>query len=283
MEESYMRICNTTACETCISHDSKSFKLLKFSCGKIARPKKVADRLVFVLSGRLSVTAEGQEEFSCGKDEIILLIRDKKYDVTVLKEAKLLVLSFVTTYQICDKMGLRDAKHILDSIDYEFHSLPIKKPMKRMLKSVLYYLNDNITCGYWQKAKLLEIFVIYWNYYTLEDICRFFYPMLNKEIGFHSKVMANCAKAKTVKELAALCGYSVSTFNKLFKEHFQYSAPYKWMLQQNVPLIKVRLLDKTIPIKTIVTEFGFIDQSHLNRYCKRYFNATPLQIRNGND
>ena len=278
-----MKVCNTTACRTCESLGNQSFKLIEFPCGRIARPKKVADRLLFVLSGKLSVKAPGQEEFICGKDEVILLIRDKKYEVTVVEDVKLLVLSFVTTYQICDKMGLRDAKHILDSVQYKFHSLPIKEPMKLLLESVLYYLKDNVTCGHWQKAKLLEFFVVYWNYYTLEDICNFFYPMINKEIGFHTKVMANCTKAKTVKELAKLCGYSLTPFNKLFIEHFQHSSPYQWMLQQYAPLVKARLLDKTVPIKTIATEFGFSDQPHLSRYCKRYFNATPLQIRNGND
>lgn len=278
-----MKVCNMTACHTCDSHDSQSFKLLKFPCGRITPPKKIADRLIFIIAGRLSVKADGQEEYLCGKDEVILLIRSKKYDVTVLEEAELIVFSFMTSYQVCDKMKIRDAKHILDSIEYKFHSLPINEPMKLILESVLYYLRDDITCGYWQKAKHIEFFVIYWNYYTLEDICRFFYPVINKDMGFHSKVMANCAKAKTVIELAELCGYSLTTFNKLFKECFQHSSPYKWMLQQNAPLIKARLLDKTTPIKTIVTEFSFIDQSHLNRYCKRYFNATPLQIRNGND
>lgn len=278
-----MKICNTTACKTCDSNDSQSFKLMEFPCGRIARPKKVADRLVFIISGRLSVKAEGIEEFLCGRDEAILLIRDKTYDVTVLENVKLIVLSFVSSCQICDKMGIRDAKHILDFIHYKFHSLPVKEPMKLMLESILYYLNDNVTCGYWQKAKQLELFVLFWNYYTLEDICRFFYPVINKDIGFHSKVMANFAKSKTVTELAELCGYSLTTFNKLFKEHFQHSSPYKWMLQQNAPLIKAKLLDKTAPIKTIAAEFGFIDQSHLNRYCKRYFNATPRQIRSGND
>lgn len=278
-----MKICNTAACDTCESQETKRFKLLEISCGKFAQLEKVVNRLVFVMRGRLSVKVEGQDEFFCDKDQVIFLIKDKKYDVAVLENSKLLVLSFVASYQICDKVGLGDLRQILDSINYKFHSLPIKEPMKLMLESVLYYLKDNVTCGYWQKAKQLEFFVIFWNYYTLEDICHFFYPIINKDIGFHSKVMANCSKAKTVIELAELCGYSLTTFNKLFKEHFQHSAPYKWMLQQNEPLIRARLLDKTIPIKTIATEFGFIDQSHLNRYCKRYFNATPFQIRNGND
>lgn len=277
-----MKVCKTMICNTCDSQDSQSFKLLKFSCGKIFRPKSTADRLIFVLSGRLSVKVDGQQEFFCRKDEVILLIRDKKYEVTVLEDVKLLAFSFVTSYQICDKMGFKDAKPILDSIDYKVGTLPVKEPMKLMLDSVLYYLKDNIICGYWQKAKQLELFVIFWNYYTLEDICHFFYPLINKDMGFHTKVMANYPKAKTVIELAQLCGYSLTTFNKLFKKYFQSSSPYKWMLQQNAPQIKVRLLDKRVPIKTVAAEFGFTDQSHLNRYCKRYFNSTSLQIRNEN-
>lgn len=278
-----MKICDITDCDTCKSQETQRFKLIEISCGKFVNSEKITDRLIFLMRGRLSVKADGQDEFFCDKDQVILLVRDKKYDITVLEDAKLIILSFITSYQICDRAVFRDSKQILDSVKYKFHSLSIKEPMKPILESISYYLKDNITCGYWQKAKQLEFFVIFWNYYTLEDICHFFYPIINKDMGFHSKVMANYCKAKTVIELAELCGYSLTTFNKLFKEHFRHSAPYKWMLQQKAPLIRARLLDETIPIKTIATEFGFIDQSHLNRYCKRYFNATPLQIRNCND
>lgn len=275
-----MKMYNTHSCEACESNDSQSFKLLSFPCGTIPYPKKKADRLIFVISGRLSVTPKSEEPYLCNKDEVFLLVRDKTYDVVVEEEAQLLVLSFVASYQICDRMGVRDAMQLLDSIDYKFHTLFVKKPLKTLINSVLCYLDDNISCGYWQKAKRLEMFVVYWNYYTMEEITRFFYPVINKDIGFHSKVMAHGMKARTVTELASLCGYSLTTFNKLFKENFEHTSPYKWMLQQNVPLVRARLLDRTIPIKNIATEFGFIDQSHLNRYCKRYLNATPFQIRN---
>ena len=79
--------------------------------------------------------------------------------------------------------------------------------------------------------------------------------------------------------MSNLCGYSLPNFKKLFTKHFDVP-PYRWMLQQKSAKIKNRLLDKKVPIKAIAAEFGFTDQSHLNAYCKQYFNATPLQIRN---
>lgn len=278
-----MKVCNTSACEACESYGSHSFKLLEFPCGRIARPKKKADRLIFIISGKLSVEAHEQEEFTCKEGEFILLVREKKYDVHVLKKAKLLVLSFVTSYQICDKMSLKEAKPIIDAIQYKFCSLEIREPLKMMLDSMIYYLNDDIRCNYWQRAKNLEFFVVFWNYYTIEEICRFFYPVINKEIGFHTKVMANYTKAKTVKELAQLCGYSLTTFNKLFTEHLPNISPYQWMLQQNRPLIKAQLLDKTIPIKVIIDSFGFIDHPHFNKYCNKHFGGTAIQIREGKE
>ena len=102
---------------------------------------------------------------------------------------------------------------------------------------------------------------------------------LYKDLAFDTLVRRNYEHAKTVQELANLCGYSLPNFKKLFTKHFDVP-PYRWMLQQKSAKIKNRLLDKKVPIKAIAAEFGFTDQSHLNAYCKQYFNATPLQIRN---
>ncbi|MFT0318218.1 helix-turn-helix domain-containing protein [Bacteroides thetaiotaomicron] len=52
---------------------------------------------------------------------------------------------------------------------------------------------------------------------------------------------------------------------------------------KKISKIKASLLDKTIPIKSIAYELGFVDQSHLNAFCKKYLNATPLQIRNSSE
>lgn len=279
-----MKTRNFSSCETCESYGSQSFKVYDLPCGIVTRPDPENTNthcMVFVLSGRLSVKNSEIDEFVCEKGQILLLMRNKDYRIEVLEEARVVALCFVTSFQVCEKMKFKDAKAVLDSMQYKFCSLEIREPMRLALESILYYLNDCIGCGHWQRAKQTEFFVIFWNYYTLEEICQFFYPVINKEIGFHSKVIANSTKAKTVIELAALCGYKLQTFNKLFAKCFQHTSPYQWMLQQNAPLIKARLLDKTVSIKTVMSEFGFTDQSYFNTFCKRQFGATAAQIRNG--
>lgn len=277
-----MKVCNTASCESCNSYGSQSFKVMEYSIGKMINiPNKDTDCLLYILSGKLSIIPNDAEEYILETNRILLLIRNQKYSIEILEDTKILVHTFVTSYQVCDRMTLKDVKHILDSIQYKFYSIEIKEPMKMILDTILYYLKDNINCCYWQRAKNLDFFVIYWNYYTLDEICNFFYPIINKDICFHTKVMANFTKAKTVTELAKLCGYSLPTFNKLFAEHFQNISPYQWMLQQNASLIKARLFDKTVPIKNIVAEFGFIDQSYFNKFCKRFFGGTALQVRKG--
>lgn len=280
METSKKQTCQT--CQTCNAFVSQRFKLLEFSSEKVVCPVKKEERLVFIMSGMVSLRTEEQEEFICEAGQMILLIREKRYEMNTKRNTRLLVLAFSEIHQICEHAGFENIKLLHHTIQYKFSALPIKKPMCIILKSVLLYLKDNISCDHWQKAKLLEFFVIFWNYYTIEEICHFFYPIIHKEIEFHSKVIINRAKAKTVIELAELCGYKLSTFNKIFPKHFQGASPYQWMQQQNAPLIKARLLDTTTPIKAVLAEFGFTDQSYFNTYCKRNFGATAYQIRKNN-
>ena len=170
----------------------------------------------------------------------------------------------------------------MKSLKYQFNTLEMVTPMLDFVKSVLFYLDHKIYCDYLQESKAVEIFIIYRFFYTSKELAHFFYPVLYKDLSFDTLVRTSFNKAKTVQELASLCGYSLSKFKGVFVRHFGIP-PYQWMQQQKISKIKASLLDKTIPIKTIAYEYGFVDQSHLNAFCKKYLNATPLQIRNSSE
>ena len=152
-------------------------------------------------------------------------------------------------------------------------------PMQQCVDSVMFYLDNNINCDYLHKSKAVEISTIFRFFYTAEETANFFYPVLYKDLSFDTLVRKNYKQAKTIQELADLCGYSLSKFKQTFNKHFGIS-PYQWMQQQKLSKLKLDLANKAIPFKTIILEHGFVDQSHLNVFCKRYLNATPSQIRN---
>ena len=134
----------------------------------------------------------------------------------------------------------------------------------------MYYLEQGACCNHLYDAKAIEISVIYRLFYPAEELARFFYPVLYKDLAFDTLVRRNYEHAKTVQELANLCGYSLPNFKKLFTKHFDVP-PYRWMLQQKSAKIKNRLLDKTVPIKAIaalnVTVSKFAHDAN-TPYCK---------------
>jgi AraC-like DNA-binding protein len=81
-----------------------------------------------------------------------------------------------------------------------------------------------------------------------------------------------------VKELANICNYSLSSFNRLFKKNFKEN-PYLWLQNQKLKYITGRLSDKNIPLGQIIDEFRFSSPSHFTIFCKKHLNLTPSQFR----
>lgn len=240
-----------------------------------------AGHILFITKGEIKVTdAEGVHV--CGTNEMVLLGFNKKYRIVASTEGSMLLFSFTTHYHVCVNISAERIWRTIRTVQHHFNTLRMDNPMLRFVESVLFYLERGIYCDYLQEAKAVEIFIIFRFFYTPDELAFFFHPVLYKDLAFDTLVRTNYEKAKTVQELSDLCGYSLSNFKKIFAKHFGIS-PYQWMLQQKSSKIKARLLDKSIPIKSIAHEFGFVDQSHLNAYCKQYLNATPLQIRNDQD
>ena len=240
-----------------------------------------AGHILFILEGEIKIE-DTKDTYVRGINQMILLGYNHEYRITALTKGTMLILSFTTHYHVCTNINTERVWRAMKSLTYKFNTLEMVPPMLDFAKNIMFYLDHKIYCDYLQESKAVEIFVIYRFFYTAGELAHFFYPVLYKDLSFDTLVRTNFNKAKTVQELANLCGYSLSRFKGIFVRHFGIS-PYQWMQQQKISKIKASLLDKTIPIKSIAYEYGFVDQSHLNTFCKKYLNATPLQIRNSSE
>ncbi len=247
---------------------------------RISFPPEVG-HILFILEGEIKIE-DAEDTYVRGINQMILFGYNHEYHIKAVTKGVMLVLSFTTHYHVCVNINAERVWRAMKSLKYQFNTLEMVTPMLDFVKSVLFYLDHKIYCNYLQESKAVEIFIIYRFFYTSEELAHFFYPVLYKDLSFDTLVRTSFNKAKTVQELASLCGYSLSKFKGVFVRHFGIP-PYQWMQQQKISKIKASLLDKTIPIKTIAYEYGFVDQSHLNAFCKKYLNATPLQIRNSSE
>lgn len=256
-----------------------SFRHIRYPKGEINILTQLKRHyVVFIISGRMQITFNEFENLKFGAGSMIFLSCGSYCEGSTLDELDLLVLSYDNPTAACDQTHLRQLMAHKERLTYRFESLKVCKPLDQFLQNVISYIDNGIDCKQIHEIKQKEFFIIFKHYYSLKEQAMFLYHSLSKDMDFRSIVMCNYLKAKNSEELARICGYSVKSFHRLFKQNFNQS-PYQWMLQMTASHIKGRLIDQTIPLKAIVAEFGFASPSHFNTYCKRYLGDTPMQIR----
>ena len=92
------------------------------------------------------------------------------------------------------------------------------------------------------------------------------------------KVTKHCMKAKNTGHLADLCGYSLSTFRRLFREEFR-TTPHEWLKGLRKDKVKNLLTQTDLPLPEGAEVCGFVSQSYLTEFCQMNFGASPGEIR----
>lgn len=92
------------------------------------------------------------------------------------------------------------------------------------------------------------------------------------------KVTKHYTKAKNTGHLADLCGYSLSTFRRLFREEFR-TTPHEWLKGLRKDKVKNLLTQTDLPLLEVAEVCGFVSQSYLTEFCQMNFGASPGEIR----
>lgn len=92
------------------------------------------------------------------------------------------------------------------------------------------------------------------------------------------KVTKHYTKAKNTGHLADLCGYSLSTFRRLFREEFS-TTPHEWLNGLRKDKVKKLLTQTDLPLLEVAEVCGFVSQSYLTEFCQMNFGASPGEIR----
>jgi AraC-like DNA-binding protein len=153
-----------------------------------------------------------------------------------------------------------------------------KPPLKRFLTSLVLYLDEGASCKHFHEIKQKEMFFIFRFFYTKEEAAGLFAPIISQNLNFKNKVLSNYMEVNSVKGLAKICNYSLSSFNRNFKNNFKEN-PYVWLQNQKLKYITAKLADKSIPFSQIIDEFKFSSPAHFTVYCKKHLNTTPSRFR----
>lgn len=167
-------------------------------------------------------------------------------------------------------------------IDSKLDFCPIILETKELLQKHICLLQQCLIKGIsypeYMDNKIQELIYIMQSCYPLEDLARFFYPLVSNDWVFSDLIYKNYRKVKTEKELAELSFYSISGFRKRFKKIFGVS-PSFWLKEKRAEDIRHELYEGIKSAKQISYDHGFCSPAHFNDFCKQYLGATPGELR----
>jgi AraC-like DNA-binding protein len=238
--------------------------------------------ICFLLKGK-GILRYGENEFTLTEGSMFFIPSNVSCELEVKQKSFLLVNNFnkpiQTIINTCERMSL---EKILPPInkDTEFYNpvIPIKKELGKFLNLLVELLDDGVYCKHFHNEEFNKFFFILRFYYTKDEIGILFAPILGQNMDFKHLVLKNYPHTESIRELAAKCGYSLATFNRLFVYNF-HDTPYKWLQKKKLQHIIIRLSKKNVSIAQIAEEFGFSSPGHFTVFCKEFLHVTPSQFR----
>ena len=265
------------ACGNYISDYNVGFKNCQIKQGEFIIPaNKEYHCLFFLINGRIDLYYDAQI-YHLRKDTVWFIPMSSDYKISAGTDATLLMNYFNKPIDFCEKSAMESLSVFLEQKTYT-SMLRVNKPLKKFLLNLVFYMNEGIYCKHFHEIKQKELLFILRYFYTKRDLAGLFAPIISKNLDFKNTVLANYLNASSVKELAQICNYSLSSFNRTFKKNFEEN-PYIWLQNQKIKYITGRLSDKSIPLGQIIDEFRFSSPSHFTIFCKKHLNLTPSQFR----
>jgi AraC-like DNA-binding protein len=232
--------------------------------------------LFFCMNGSISVSF-GLQNYVLKKNTVGFFPLFSEYKIEAMSDADIVINYFNRPVDLCEKLALES---LSSYISKKAHTPIIKaKPaLKMFMSNLVFYLGEGVSCKHFHEIKQKEMFFIFRFFYTKAEVAGLFAPIISQNLDFKKKVLNNYSNVNSVKELAKSCNYSLSSFNRNFKNNFNEN-PYIWLQIQKLKYITGKLANKNIPFSQIIDEFGFSSPAHFTIYCKKHLNQTPSQFR----
>ncbi|MEK6154867.1 AraC family transcriptional regulator [Flavobacteriaceae bacterium 3-367] len=98
------------------------------------------------------------------------------------------------------------------------------------------------------------------------------------KVDMEDTMLQNFQYDLSMEGFAKLCGRSLSTFKRDFKNRFN-STPSKWLNEKRLEYAKALLLGSDLSISEVCYESGFKNTSHFNRIFKDKYRLPPNQFK----
>lgn len=248
-----------------------------------AQHKVLSDNLVFVISGYFLLSINSDAANFYGEGDFFYIPGGTQIDYDVKNDTRLLILSCASINLYEKLVELRPQSKIqygLKKLNCKFKLFNQPVHLEQFLSTMCSYLNEGMRCRFLQEAKILEVLILLNMYYTEEELYTLFNPSedIDDRVQFRIHVLREVEFSKNATELANRCGLGIRQFERKFLEVFETS-PYQWMQDLKKNKLLDKLTETDLPIKCLVSDFGFCSVSHLNKFCQRYYGKNAAAFR----
>lgn len=264
-------------CANCLRVVDNPIVCVSHPCGfHVPALKCESNFLLFIQKGEMLIHSTEYPGVTLTQGEFILQAITSKLELLALTDVECIYFRFNNPELFC-----------YERYEYIIHKVPgplVYKPLKIVpelqvyLEGLKLYVSDKRVCRDLLSFKRKEIGFILGRYYSDDELSSLLHPLTEYKTSFHYCVLQHYSKAKTVEELAGMCGYTVTTFRRIFKTLFKEPA-YEWMLKKRREEIQHDLYANAETISEICFKYGFESLSHFSNFCKKSFGESPRKLR----
>jgi len=233
----------------------------------------VSHSLVYIKSGTVEIETYDYQKFSASDGEMLFMPRDSYLISDYIKnDSDMEVYLFFFDHTIASEFLAAASAKNRSAQERILKFTPSDNIICYIdaLKSVAYAHKDN---EHLLKTKLFELLhLIVENSETFLDVLS---AQEETKTDIETYMLEHYDKELSVSDWAALCGYSLSTFNRKFKRRYAIS-PKKWIIQQNMRLAGDALRNGH-SVTQCASAFGYENSSNFIKAFKQVYKTTPKQ------
>lgn len=232
--------------------------------------------ILFLLKGEILVNSREYAGTLLHAGEFILQAMGSKLEVLAMEESECVCYHFNQLELFCEHRY----QYIMESVPPPliYSPLRIVSELESFLEGSRSYLAESRICRDLLSFKRKELAFILGRYYTDYELSPLVHSLSQYTTSFQYFVLQNYMKVKTVEEFANRGGYTVTTFRRIFNSVF-HEPVYEWMLKRRKEEILYELHHTAASISEICYKYGFESLPHFSNFCKKYFGASPRNLR----
>lgn len=235
--------------------------------------------IVFVTKGSCVIDSNERTDYHVDDNHVLLCYQDYSYEFKAETDLELIVCYFANPGAACNMGALSKQLRKKADFQYEFRALPFHESFDEHLSLLNKYLDSDIRCAHMHHSMMELVFINFRFFYNQDEQLNFFYNLFGHTVSFIALIENNRSKAKNLKQLAEMCGYTINQFNEIFRRHITDKTPREWIQDSRRVEILNDIKYTDIRLYDLSEKYGFSGPGNFCAYCKREFGELPSHIR----